>query len=213
MAEKRRTLATAGRTVLFSSLTVTAALAPARWQRAAQKSDGAGLWYRFSHFVMRHALAIAAVTAILLVAMGIPFLRIKFTSVDATALPRSASARQVSDALQTQFPPNRTSPIYIAVQAPTNSAAAARLETYQTSLRALPGVATVRPPYVVGPGTWEVDVIAQSTDYGVFLLSRIKEVWDGGTDSTEAVAVGLERTGRIVTAAARQAGSAILTQS
>ena len=41
-----------------------------------------------------------------------------------------------------------------------------------------------------------------STDYGVFLLSRIKEAHDGGYDDREAVAVGLERTGRIVTAAA-----------
>jgi RND superfamily putative drug exporter len=41
-----------------------------------------------------------------------------------------------------------------------------------------------------------------STDYGVFLLSRIKEAHDAGTPNSEAVAVGLERTGRIVTAAA-----------
>lgn len=41
-----------------------------------------------------------------------------------------------------------------------------------------------------------------STDYAVFLLSRIKEVHDGGADTTEAVAAGLQRTGRIVTAAA-----------
>jgi RND superfamily putative drug exporter len=41
-----------------------------------------------------------------------------------------------------------------------------------------------------------------STDYGVFLLSRIKEARDGGLSNSEAVAVGLERTGRIVTAAA-----------
>jgi RND superfamily putative drug exporter len=41
-----------------------------------------------------------------------------------------------------------------------------------------------------------------STDYGVFLLSRIKEARDSGIDNSEAVAVGLERTGRIVTAAA-----------
>lgn len=40
-----------------------------------------------------------------------------------------------------------------------------------------------------------------STDYGVFLLSRIKEARDGGASDTEAVALGLERTGRIVTAA------------
>jgi RND superfamily putative drug exporter len=41
-----------------------------------------------------------------------------------------------------------------------------------------------------------------STDYGVFLLSRIKEAHDAGADNSEAVAIGLERTGRIVTAAA-----------
>ena len=41
-----------------------------------------------------------------------------------------------------------------------------------------------------------------STDYGVFLLSRIKEARDNGASDSESVAIGLERTGRIVTAAA-----------
>ena len=41
-----------------------------------------------------------------------------------------------------------------------------------------------------------------STDYAVFLLSRIKEARDHGASDSEAVAIGLERTGRIVTAAA-----------
>jgi RND superfamily putative drug exporter len=41
-----------------------------------------------------------------------------------------------------------------------------------------------------------------ATDYGVFLLTRIKEAWDAGLPNREAVAVGLERTGRIITAAA-----------
>ena len=41
-----------------------------------------------------------------------------------------------------------------------------------------------------------------STDYGVFLLSRIKEARDAGASDQEAVALGLQRTGRIVTAAA-----------
>jgi len=41
-----------------------------------------------------------------------------------------------------------------------------------------------------------------SMDYEVFLLSRIKEEHDKGADDISAVAVGLERTGRIVTAAA-----------
>jgi RND superfamily putative drug exporter len=41
-----------------------------------------------------------------------------------------------------------------------------------------------------------------ATDYGVFLLSRIKEARDAGAANSDAVAIGLERTGRIVTAAA-----------
>ena len=41
-----------------------------------------------------------------------------------------------------------------------------------------------------------------STDYAVFLLSRIKEVRDAGGGEQESVAIGLQRTGRVVTAAA-----------
>jgi RND superfamily putative drug exporter len=41
-----------------------------------------------------------------------------------------------------------------------------------------------------------------ATDYGVFLISRIKEAHDSGERDNRAVAIGLERTGRIVTAAA-----------
>ncbi len=43
---------------------------------------------------------------------------------------------------------------------------------------------------------------ALSTDYGVFLLTRIKEARDRGASDREAIAVGLQRTGRIVSAAA-----------
>ena len=41
-----------------------------------------------------------------------------------------------------------------------------------------------------------------SMDYEVFLLSRMKEVWDRTHDNIEAVARGMERSGRIVTSAA-----------
>ena len=45
-------------------------------------------------------------------------------------------------------------------------------------------------------------VFALSTDYGVFLLSRIKEAHDRGLRDRDAVATGLGATGRVVTAAA-----------
>jgi RND superfamily putative drug exporter len=59
-------------------------------------------------------------------------------------------------------------------------------------------------------GTLEVDnpvvicavAFGLSTDYEVFLLSRIREARRTASSEREAVAVGLERTGRIVTAAA-----------
>ena len=41
-----------------------------------------------------------------------------------------------------------------------------------------------------------------SMDYEVFVLSRIKEAYDTCQDNTHAVALGLERTGRIITSAA-----------
>ncbi|MFT3864026.1 MAG: MMPL family transporter [Solirubrobacterales bacterium] len=45
-------------------------------------------------------------------------------------------------------------------------------------------------------------VFGLSTDYGIFLLSRIKEAHDGGASNEEAVARGLEYTGSVVSAAA-----------
>ncbi|MFN8196189.1 MAG: MMPL family transporter [Nocardioidaceae bacterium] len=41
-----------------------------------------------------------------------------------------------------------------------------------------------------------------SMDYEVFLLSRIREDWDATGDNTQAVAAGLQHTGRIITSAA-----------
>jgi uncharacterized membrane protein YdfJ with MMPL/SSD domain len=41
-----------------------------------------------------------------------------------------------------------------------------------------------------------------SMDYAVFLLSRIKEQYDKTNDTNEAIALGVEKTGPIITAAA-----------
>ncbi len=41
-----------------------------------------------------------------------------------------------------------------------------------------------------------------TTDYEIFLLSRIREYWDRTGDNTRAVALGLQRTGPIITSAA-----------
>lgn len=45
-------------------------------------------------------------------------------------------------------------------------------------------------------------VFGISTDYGVFTIDRIREMHSGGSSNREAIALGLERTGRITTTAA-----------
>jgi uncharacterized membrane protein YdfJ with MMPL/SSD domain len=366
----RVTMRTSGRTVLFSAVTVAAALAslivfplrflysmayggalvaltaalvsltvlPAllaalgprvnslsleRWQLAITRDAEhvrSGPWYRLSQFVMRRPAPIAIAAAALLIALGLPFLRIAFTGVDAAVLPRDKSARVVQDALDSEFPPGRTAPIYVVAQ--TDDARAVR--AYAQRLANVPDVAAASQPMRAGDA-WRIDVVGAphglsaaakqlvrdvravparfqhrvgggaagfldqqqalrdalpiallllctttlailfvmtgsvvlpvkallmnlltlsaafgllvlifqdgrlegvldyraqgalestqpillfaiafglSTDYGVFLLTRIKEARDAGMPDREAVATGLERTGRIVTFAA-----------
>jgi uncharacterized membrane protein YdfJ with MMPL/SSD domain len=343
----RTTVATAGRTVAFSAVTVAAAFAsllvfplaflrsmaiggmavallagivallviPALFALLGRRVDalairrggppGTGGWYRFAHGVMRRPLPIAVATAAVLVALGLPFIGVRFTGVDASVLPTSASARQVQDAIHARAPEHVVA----------SRAALARV-------RELRGIATMTAPRPLGGGLWTADVtpvarpmsggakdlvhriralpgtsvagvtawyldtssslrrhlpaagailaltiiallylvtrsvilpvkaivmnalslsaafgvlvfvfqdgrlegvlryssqgaleltqpvllfaiaFGLATDYGVFLLSRIREAHESGLPNREAVALGLERTGRVVTAAA-----------
>src|SRR5438477_37589 len=61
---------------------------------AAERSG----WYRLSHGVMRRPATVPAATTVILLLAGMPFLGVRFTSIDAGVLPQSASARQVDDA-------------------------------------------------------------------------------------------------------------------
>ncbi len=373
LAAMRRVMATAGRTVFFSSLTVAVALAsllvfPQRFlysmglggslvavfaalisltvlpavltllgarvnslaprflQRRAEadaRPTEAGFWYRLSRFVMRRPVGVAIASASLLIVMGIPFLSIRFDTVDPKVLPTSASARQAYDILSEDFPPYRETPIWVVVE----GAGPKAVMQVGDRVRRIDGIAAVLPPQplkrnlsviqaisanpfaseaskgtveqvrrikagrgaevMVGGATAEfidfqgslvrhgpialaIVIVATltilflmtgsvilpvkslvmnvlnlsavfgllvllfqdgrlegflsytgtgaleqtmpillfavafglSTDYAVFLLSRIKEARDEGASETECVAIGLERTGRIVTAAA-----------
>ena len=58
------------------------------------------------------------------------------------------------------------------------------------------GIEAVIPPLVLALG------FGLAMDYEVFLLARIKELRDSGMGNDEAVAAGLQRSGRIITSAA-----------
>jgi trehalose monomycolate/heme transporter len=74
-----------------------------------------GGWYRLAHAVMRRPVAFAVVIILALLALGLPFLRISWGGTDARALPATAQARQVTEALNSDFPVNSTSPIEAVV--------------------------------------------------------------------------------------------------
>lgn len=302
------------------------ALAPKAWERAREaeaRADQAGFWYRLSQFVMRRPVATALTGTALLLAMGAPFLGIKFTGVDATVLPASSEARGVDTVLREDFAGGDTSPVLVVVEAPES--AAATVAALAREVDGLPATAQVAEPAYLGDDTWRIDVVSEqraltdstralvddiralgsdlpvlvggdsadnvdqlsslrdglplallilaaltlvtlflmtgsvvlpikallmnlltvsatfgllvlvfqdgrfegllgytsqgalestqpvflfavafglSTDYAVFLLTRIKEARDAGAGERESVALGLQRTGRIVTAAA-----------
>ena len=364
----RTTVATAGRTVAFSAVTVAAAistlaifplgylrsmgiagalvallaglvalivlpalfallgqrvnaLAPRRWRLAAERAARGerGAWYRLAHTLMRRPIPVAAAATALLVLLGLPFLGIRFTGMDASVLPVGISSRIVDQAVRSDFPATAASPAYALLEHTT----AAQAKAYAARVRGLPYATLVRAPRLLGPGTYELQVssgrpflasssqrlvremralppkplvggstaqyldqkhsigtdlplaigllcavtfvllygatrslilplkalvmnmltlsaafgilvfifqdgrlqglldyrsqgaialtqpvvlfaiaFGLSTDYGVFLLTRIREAWESGLPNREAVAVGLERTGRIITAAA-----------
>jgi uncharacterized membrane protein YdfJ with MMPL/SSD domain len=372
-AAMRRVLATSGRTVFFSALTVSAALAsllvfpqrflysmglggslvvlfaalisltvlpailtllgprvnagaPAFLKRRADRDARpaeSGFWYRLSRFVMRRPLPVATLSAGFLILLGLPFLGIKFNTVDPTVLPKSAEARVAYERINAEFPPFHETPIVISYSGGTPVGARA----FAAKVAKVEGVAAVVPPQRLEGGVYAIEAISThpfssdpsktavktirdlpvpagataivgggtadfidfqgslashlpialaiivistlvilflmtgsvvlpiksllmnalnlsavfgllvlifqdgrlegllsysspgaleqtmpilmfavafglSTDYAVFLLSRIKEARDAGASDSECVAIGLERTGRIVTAAA-----------
>jgi putative drug exporter of the RND superfamily len=133
------------------------ALGLSRWQAGRERDAGrveSGPWYRFSQAVMRRPAPIAIGASVLLIALGLPFLRIEFTGVDARVLPEKRSARVVDDVLHSEFPPGRTEPIYAVAH--TRDPAAVR--AYARRLERLPGADAVRPPRKAG-NLWRIDVL------------------------------------------------------
>jgi trehalose monomycolate/heme transporter len=110
--------------------------------------ETAGGWYRLARSVMRRPLAYAAVILVVLLALGAPFLRVSWGGTDARALPATAQARVVTDALNRDFPGNPAAPIESLVRFPgpvaASAARQAELTGYVRRLSRVPGVTGAR---------------------------------------------------------------------
>jgi RND superfamily putative drug exporter len=194
-----RTMATAGRTVLFSAMTVALSMvamvlfpmyflksfayagiavvvfaaaaaivvAPAsiallgnrldslnarrlaRWvfrrPDPVRKPIEATFWYRTTKVVMRRALPIGLAVIALLLALGAPFLGIKWGFPDDRVLPQSLSARQVGDALRTDFAVDSARNVTVVIP-DTAGITPPELDRYASALSQVPDVSSVSAP-------------------------------------------------------------------
>ncbi|HEU5385719.1 MAG TPA: MMPL family transporter [Streptosporangiaceae bacterium] len=120
--------------------------------RAPARDEASGGWYRLARSVMRRPVAYVAVITIALLALGAPFLRISWGGTDARALPAASSVRQVSEALDSQFPVNSTAPIEALVTG-ARAASPAGLAAYLHRIDAIPGVTGAQVTGVKGDTT------------------------------------------------------------
>ena len=101
------------------------------------REESSGAWYRLARSVMRRPLVYVSVITIALLALGAPFLRISWGGTDARTLPAASTIRQVSEALDSQFPVNSTDPIEALITGASGSAA---VTSYLHRIDAIPGV-------------------------------------------------------------------------
>lgn len=93
-------------------------------------------WGRAAAAVMRRPVSVASVTAIVLLALGLPFLGVQWGGVDARVLPVTAESRQATDALADDFPvePGNTVDVLLLGAAPGPD-----VQGYVEELASLPG--------------------------------------------------------------------------
>jgi RND superfamily putative drug exporter len=104
-----------------------------------RERDGRGPWYRLAHSVMRRPVAYAAGSVVVLLALGAPFLGIRFGSVDVRSLPPGAEARSVAVALDHDFTHGSLSPIDVVL---TGGVSVPDRDAYVGRLHGLPGVSS-----------------------------------------------------------------------
>ncbi|MFE4634750.1 MMPL family transporter [Streptomyces sp. NPDC056773] len=205
VAAVRVTVRTAGRTVLFSALTVAVALSamlffpmyflrsfayagvavvllaaaaaltllPAAlvllgervnsfdlrrlWRRGARQAGkeaapagGGRGWARLTDLVMRRAPVFAVATTAGLLLLGLPFLGVKFGTVDDRQLPVTAESHVVQQHIREGFPGSPGGALTVLTE---RASGAADLDAYKRRIEALPGVLGVEGPVSSAGGT------------------------------------------------------------
>jgi RND superfamily putative drug exporter len=131
-------------------------------------------WARLARLVMRRPGAVAAVTALAMVALALPALGARWSPIDASAVPRGDSAHTVAAQLDTAFGGRGTSPVILALEAPRRASAA--VDDFARRAARVPGVRRVAATRRVGATTVQLDVTAQGTPAGSATQRVVREL-------------------------------------
>jgi uncharacterized membrane protein YdfJ with MMPL/SSD domain len=102
-------------------------------------------WYRSTKAVMRHAIPVGLAVVVLLLALGAPFLSVRWGFPDDRVLPTSASAHQVGDQLRTDFADDSSTTVTVVVP-DADGLSPDALGRYAGDLSKVPDVASVSAP-------------------------------------------------------------------
>lgn len=102
-------------------------------------------WYRCAKAVMRRAFPLGLAVVVLLLALGAPFLGVRWGFADDRVLPKSASAHQVGDLLRADFADNSNTAVTIVVP-DSQGLAPADLSAYAAELSRVEEVPAVSAP-------------------------------------------------------------------
>jgi RND superfamily putative drug exporter len=108
-------------------------------------------------------VAVAAVCAVGLVALAVPFLSVNYGSGDPRLLPRSFESRAVADTLLARFPGMQAEPIMVVAQRPAGDPA---VRVYAGTIKSLPGVAGVSVEDTRGTNLSVIDVMPAGATQG-----------------------------------------------
>ena len=109
--------------------------------QTAQSHGESPFWRRLATAVVRHPLRSALPVVAGLLAIGSPFLGVRFATPDDRALPGTAAAHQVGDALRTRFGADPSATLTVVG---TGASATADQVAYAARLSALPNVNAVQ---------------------------------------------------------------------
>jgi RND superfamily putative drug exporter len=151
-----RSVGVAGVIVVFVSLLAALTLLPAilgvvgkninRFGLPVRVGRERGFWAPLAHRVMRHPVRFLVPTLLLLLVLGLPFLRVRLSSPDPSILPPELQSRRSFDQLNAEFGPASLAPILVLARSQGDITAPGSLETLHRLSREVakePGVVRV----------------------------------------------------------------------